>query len=720
MTACTIHISDMHCSACAAKVGKVLAGIASVKSSHINLVRRQVVVEHQDPELPIELLFALEEAGFSPTFRGEEDHDGNQRQLLKRLGIAGLACMQVMMAAVALYAGTPDTMTMGVQHLLHYTSLVFAIPVVCYSATPFFNSALQTLRSGSLNMDVPIALAIGIAFSISLHATVTGSGEVYYDSVAMFTFLLLGARYINTRLQRRFGQTHELLASLPQFALRIDNSVSNRVAAQDLCPGDLIWVDEGAVVPIDGVIERAEWGTRYLVDEATLTGESEWVEKRNQDTVFAGTLNAGPGFAVRAARRFQQSRISDIAKLAEQADVQQAQLTQLTDRIAAIFVPTILLLAAATFSIWQFINPSKAMETALAVLVVSCPCALSLATPAALTAAMTRLRQLGVVLTNGAVLEQIAQVSRVYLDKTGTLTTHVPSIQRTQVLTSKYDHKACLALAVQLQRHASHPYAKAFQRLTLDQEDQTALSDILVVTGQGVQGLLPDGTLLRIGSAVFANALPQPSSPDDQGIYLAAGDDLIARFEVSNTIRSDAEAAIEMLKNQGIEPVILSGDSPQRCADIAGALNIDFHAGCSPEAKLKAIHEDQKRGAKVLMLGDGINDIPVLAGADISATVLEASELVKSKADILLLSTRLSPVAALFRIAGATRTITHQNLIWAAGYNLLAIPFAAAGLMPPWMAALGMAASSILVMTNSCRLLAQRPSNLTESTAAVN
>jgi Cu2+-exporting ATPase len=706
----------MHCSACAAKIRGVSTNFADVQNMHINLVRRQILVEHSDSQTPMELLFALEDAGFSPSISAKIDHDKEQRSLLRRLGVAGLACMQVMMAAIALYAGAMDTMAPGFQHLLHYTSLLFATPVICYAATPFFSSALRTLKNGGLNMDVPIALAIGVAFCISFHATVTGSGEVYYDSVAMFSFLLLGARYINARLQQRFDQSHQLLASLPQYALRIDGDQCQRVPASSLYPDDLIWVDQGGLVPVDGIIVQADQGTRHFLDEASLTGESEWVEKSNQDYVFAGTLNAGPGFTVQVTRRFDQSRIADIAKLAEQADVQRATITRLTDRIAAVFVPTILILAAATYVAWQRVDPSMALETALAVLVVSCPCALSLATPAALTAAMTRLRQLGVVLTNSSVLERIIKVRRIYLDKTGTLTTQIPSIQRTQILTTRYSPGSCMALAVQLQRHASHPYAKAFQRLSTSKEDSPELSQIAVVTGQGVQGQLPNGTQVRIGNAKFVGTLQQPqSTPNDQGIYLAAGSEVIARFEVSNTIRSDAKASIDMLKAQGISPIILSGDSRQRCAQIADALDIDFQADCSPEAKLRAIHADQQRGSKVLMLGDGINDIPVLAGADVSAVVLEASDLVKSKSDVLLLSPRLAPVASLFHIAKATRAITYQNLIWAAGYNLLAIPFAAAGLMPPWLAALGMAGSSILVMTNSCRLLAnrenQRPTN---------
>ncbi len=712
MTISTISVSDMHCAACASKIRSALAGLQDVRATHINPVRRQVLVEHGDAIGTLDILSTIESAGFTPTLAGLDDHDARQRSLLKRLGVAGLAMMQVMMAAVALYAGHFEGMEAAYTRLLQYTSLVFTIPVICYSAMPFFTSALGSMRRGTaLSMDVPVALAIAIAFATSLYHTLTGTGEVYYDSVVMFTFLLLGARYIGNRLQHRFDMTSHLLSALPRTATveRQENRISVPVSA--LVAGDMIWVSEGAQVPVDGELDTQT----AALDEALLTGESDWVHKTAHDSIFAGTLNRGAAFRMRASRAFDQSRIADIAQLADQAAVKDAPITRLTDRVAGVFIPAVLGLAAFTFLAWQILSasPERALVAALTVLVVSCPCALSLATPAALTAAMTRLRQLGVVLTRGDALERALQVDRIYVDKTGTLTDDRPRITSVTCFEPAWPEADCLGLAAALQRYSSHPYARAFQAVATVRTFE--LTNVTTVTGGGVAGSL-SAHQVRIGSAAFALDADTEDAAD-QAVFLSLDGAPLARFDMTNRIRPDAAAAVDALKQRGIEPVMLSGDSTERCAETARDLGIGFLARQTPEAKLAAIRADQAAGRTVLMLGDGINDVPVLAGADLSAAVVEASELVKSKADVLLLSRRLAPLVDLFRVAAATRHITHQNLIWAALYNLTAIPVAALGLMPPWLAALGMASSSILVMLNATRLLAAAPGTAPDGVA---
>ncbi|MGE0621000.1 MAG: heavy metal translocating P-type ATPase [Pseudomonadales bacterium] len=696
----TISVSDMHCAACASKIRRALAGLEDVRTTHINPVRRQVLVEHGETLTPLDILNTIESAGFTPTLAGLDDHDARQRSLLKRLGIAGLAMMQVMMAAIALYAGHFDGMEPAYERLLQYTSLVFTIPVVCYSAMPFFTSALGSLRPGAaLSMDVPVALAIAVAFGTSLYHTLNGSGEVYYDSVVMFTFLLLGARYIDNRLQHRFDLTGALLSALPRTATVERDGEPREVPAASLAPADVVWVAEGAQVPVDGRLlsEAAR------LDEALLTGETDRVEKSRGDEVFAGTLNRGAGFRLQATRAFDQSRIADIAELADQAAARQAPITRLTDRIAGIFIPTVLGLAAVVFVAWQFVAPDRALIAALTVLVVSCPCALSLATPAALTAAMTRLRQLGVVLTSSEALERAVRVDRVYIDKTGTLTEDRPEIAAVTTFEPSWSEADCLDIAGALQRHSSHPYARAFSATGPDRG--FVLTAVDTVTGGGVRGLI-SGRTVRIGSAAFALGADRAGA-DDRAVFLSLDGAPLARFDLTNRIRPDAAEAVQALRRLGVEPLMLSGDSVERCAETADRLGIGYLPRQSPEAKLAAIRADQASGRTVLMLGDGINDVPVLAGADLSAAVVEASDMVKSKADVLLLSRRLAPLTELFRVALATRRITHQNLIWAALYNLTAIPIAALGLMPPWLAALGMASSSTLVMLNATRLLSE-------------
>jgi Cu2+-exporting ATPase len=328
--------------------------------------------------------------------------------------------------------------------------------------------------------------------------------------------------------------------------------------------------------------------------------------------------------------------------------------------------------------------------------VVSCPCALSLATPAALTAAMTRLRQLGIVLTSSTALEKVPLIDRVFIDKTGTLTMDDPVIREIEVLNEAYDQDQCLAVAAALQRHSTHPVARAFASLPR----AAGLATVHTVTGSGVEGTL-DGMPVRMGSAAFVGV----DGAQDNDVYLGVDGAPAARFVLSHRIRPDARHAVEALSARGITPMMMSGDSIERCRETAGALGVEFRARQTPEDKLEAIRREQSAGRRVLMLGDGINDIPVLAGADVSAAVVEASDLVKSRADVLLLNRRLYPLVDLIHIGGMTRRVIRQNLFWAALYNLIAIPIAALSLVPPWLAALGMASSSTLVMANAARLI---------------
>lgn len=710
MTISTINVSDMHCAACSSKIRQALAGLQGIHAAHINPAKRMVFVDHDQTLSALDLLRQIESAGFNPALAGGDDHDAAQKVLLKRLGIAGLAMMQVMMAAFALYAGAFNGMEPAYVRLLELTSLIFCIPVVCYSAVPFFRNALSVLANPGrgINMDVPIALAIAIAFTASLWATLQGGGDVYYDSVVMFTFLLLGARYIDNRLRRRFDASSGLLAALPASATRFNGVDRESISVAAITAGDRIWVGEGEQIPVDGELTSA----LATLDEALLTGESDWVRRSAGDAVYAGSLNRGTSFEIRATAAYDRSRIADIAALADRAEIRNAPSVQLADRVAAVFVPGILTIAALTFVIWSFIDPDRALLACLTVLVVSCPCALSLATPATLTAAMSRLRQLGIVLTRSSALEEMLRIDRVFFDKTGTLTIHEPSIESIEILDPAFSEARCLALAASLEQYSAHPYARAFSTstgtATTDRADSGEVADsvalvdsVETVTGQGVQGLW-QGRSVKIGSPGFAG---NTADPDSRAIYLAVDGVPRARFTLSDQIREDALDSLSALKSLGIEPIMLSGDADVHCAQTARALEIGYLARQTPESKLAHLDEQKADGHQVLMVGDGINDVPVLARADVSVAVVEASDLVKSKADVLLLTRKLGPLVDLFTIARTAGRITRQNLLWALIYNATAIPVAALGFMPPWLAALGMASSSTLVMLNASRLL---------------
>ncbi len=704
MTLSTIRIGDMHCANCVTKVEQALRHAPGVEASFVNAARRLVLIEHSPDTDPASLLRCIEDAGFEPSLSRVEADNARQRDLLKRLGVAGLGMMQVMMFAIALYAGAFDGMDEAYRRLLQFASLLFCIPVVFYSALPFYRSALAARRQG-LGMDVPVAIAISMAFGVSLVHTITGDGEVYYDSVVMFTFLLLLARYVDDRLKTRFDDANGALAALPDSA-QVLGSDGRLIATplHEIGIGARVWVEQGNDVPLDGQVSSDE----AVLDESVLTGESDWVRRKRGERVFAGTSNRGAGFELLVTAAATDSRVAAIAELAARSQADKPRVALFADAIARRFVPAVLLLAATTWLVWNLLDPERAFVAALTVLVVSCPCALSLATPAAITAAMTRLRQNGIVLTRSDALEQAARLDAAIVDKTGTLTVAEPERAGTDWLLPESARPLTdddlLTAAAALERTASHPLARAFADVPV--ADPGSVSDVRLVAGAGVEGRYR-GRTIRVGSAPFCHA----ESHDDRSraVYVAVDGNPVARLRIREAPRRDAAAAIAGLRQAGLAVTMVSGDSPERCAALAGRLGIDYVAQQSPETKLAMTRDLQSRGHRVLAVGDGINDVPALAAADVAVAVLESSDLVKAQADVLLTSRRLGALVDLVSVSRRAVRVIRQNLLWALAYNLTAIPLAACGLMPPWVAALGMAGSSMLVMTNAARLLARTP-----------
>jgi Cu2+-exporting ATPase len=700
MTVTTINVSDMHCASCSNKIRNALSQFADIQQLQFNPVRRQVFITHDDALSSSYLLEQIELAGFHPHLESDsrlvwqESHD-----LLKRLGVAGLAMMQVMMVQIALYAGAFQGIEDSMRRLLEYTALLFCIPVVVYSAVPFFRSALTSMRHG-LNMDAPIALAVFIAFSISLVNTLRGSGEVYYDSVVMFTFLMLGARYLEQRLRHRLGVEDSLQAAMPRTATVVDGAQMMPTPLAEVAVGARLWIAEGEQVPLDGTVDS----DGALLEEALLTGESDWQTRKRGEQVFAGTLNRGHGFYLRVAAGLTDSRVAEIDRLANTALDAKHHLARLADKVARVFVPSILFIAAATYLIWSLFVPENALSAALAVLVVSCPCALSLATPAALTAALTRLRQAGILVKNSRALEVADDLAHVFFDKTGTLTDPRTRIVNVHVI-GKHSEQQCREYAAALQAHASHPLAEAFKDAAV-----TPAAGAEVVTAQGVKGMI-EGHQVSIGSAEFCG-FPGPEAEEavadatrDKQVYLSIDHVPAAIFTVDNSVRADAASTIDALQTDGLSVHMLSGDNPANCAALAARLGINYVAGSLPEAKPEVLQRAREGKGGVLYVGDGVNDLPALASADVSVATLETTDLVKSKADVLLLTRRLAALCDFLHIGTRSRQIMRQNLLWALLYNLIAIPLAAFGYAPPWAAALGMSISSLIVMANATRIL---------------
>ncbi len=691
MTVTTINVADMHCAACTGKIRAALLKLSDVSQLQFNPVRRQVFVTHADTLAASQLLERIEDIGFNPRLENDSRLDSAaDKTLLKRLGIAGLAMMQVMMVQIALYAGAFQGIDEGIRRLLEFTALLFCIPVVTYSAVPFFSNALKFRRQG-LNMDTPIALAIAIAFAISLTSTLSGSGEVYYDSVVMFSFLMLGARYLEQRMRHRLQVEDSLLGALPATALVVRAGRKEEIPLADILRGHELWIPEGARIPADGQLLSAT----ATVEEAWLTGEDEWRDYERGAQLYAGTLNTGAGFSMAVTNLPQDSRIAEIDKLAHTALTHKHKLARLADAVARVFIPSILGLAGLTYLLWNIVDPSQALPAALAVLVVSCPCALSLATPTAITAALTRLRQAGVLVKHSQALEGATRVSDVYFDKTGTLTDPRPELEDT-VAQGAYDTNYCLAVAAALQIHSHHPLARAFHRPT-----PFLASDVEMSTGAGISGTV-DGKTVRIGSAAFCDLSATRALSSGKTVYLAIDGKPAAVFTLSHNMRNDAATTVSQLKSLGLKVHMLSGDNDKNCATVAGRLGIDYHATASPESKPVAIGAAH---GSAMYVGDGVNDLPALASADISAATLETADLVKSKADIVLLSKRLGTLVDFVCIGRKTRKVMYENLGWALAYNVIAIPLAALGYVPPWGAALGMSLSSLIVMANASRLL---------------
>jgi Cu2+-exporting ATPase len=634
--------------------------------------------------------------------RQEQLYKKERHQALKRLAVAGLGAMQVMMLAVAMYAGDYYGMESHMQIFFRWVSLVIATPVVFYSARPFFQGAWRDIRRRQLGMDVPVALAVGGAYLASCWATISHSGEVYFDSVTMFTFFLLAGRYLEMAARHRAGQaTEELVKMLPAMATRLTPQGGEVVAVAELRPGDRVRIKPGDSIPADGRVVEG----RSSVDESLLTGESLPLTRGVGERLVGGSVNVESPLVMAVEKVGEDTVLAAIQRLLNRAQSEKPRLASMADRVAGWFVGVILLLAALTGWWWQQHDPAQAGWIVLSMLVVTCPCALSLATPAALTAATGSLTRMGVLTTRGHALETLARATHIVLDKTGTLTVGRLVLEKVNVLGVR-DEASCLQIAAALEQVSEHPVGRALAKQDcggLQVEDANA------VPGLGVEGLV-DGIRFRIGRpdyvAALSGTLVEPGDEATQ-TEVVLGDErgLLARFALGDALRPGAEAAIAELRQLGLSPMLYSGDSLEVVARVANQLGIaDFSARMRPDDKLQSLKTLQARGAVVAMVGDGVNDAPVLAGAQISLAMGSGTQLAQATADMVLLSEDLRHIPEAVRMARATLRVIRQNLGWAVIYNMVALPLAAAGFVAPWLAAIGMSASSLLVVLNALRL----------------
>lgn len=715
----SLILEGITCAACVWLSERHVKALPGVLDFSVNYSTHRARVRWDDRRLKLsEILRAIAAIGyiahpFDPD-RQEQVQKRERSLALRRLAVAGLGMMQVMMLAVALYVGPEQGMEPHIVQFIRWVSLLITLPVVFYSGASFFANAWRDLRHRRLGMDVPVALAVGSTFAASAWATVTQGGEVYFESVTMFVFFLLTSRFLEMNARQRAGQAVEALGKLlPGFATRVRaDGTEETVSVADLAPGDRLRIAPGAPVPADGVVLEG----RSSVDESLMSGESLPRSRCAGDALVGGTVNVESPLLMRVEHVGQDTVLSGIQRLLERAQAEKPALARMTERGTGWFVLLILLVAGLAAGYWWTVDPGKAFWVAVAVLVVSCPCALALATPVALTAATGFLTRLGVLVTRGHALETLARATHIVFDKTGTLTEGRIGVHEVWS-TGRLPDARCKALAAALETGSEHPVGKALRGLAQVHPPAEAQRSF---PGRGIEARL-DGSLYRIGTVDFVAELPEGPGPGaalqrqaeglrrrwpDAGlVYLGGPQGLLAVFALGDELRPGAAAAVAALRGMGLEILLLSGDAPEPVARTAAQLGITrYQASMLPAQKLAAIEALQQNGAVVAMVGDGINDAPVLSRAQVSIAMAGGTELAQASADMILHTDRLEQLAVATERARSTLRIIGQNLVWALGYNVVALPVAAAGWLSPWLAALGMSLSSLLVVLNSLRL----------------
>ena len=687
----------MRCAACAWLIDRALARETGVLDTTANAVTGRIRIAWDPARTPLSaLLHRLAMLGYRPYLATgdarEQARLSERRRWLLRLGVAGLGSLQAMMLAEALYLDVNATMPLPTRDLFRWLTFLVSTPVVFYSGWPFLAGMARELRARHVGMDTLIASSTLLAYFASLVETIRGGTHVWYDAAVMFVFLLLAARMLEQRARNvATAQVDALARAQPVFAIRErDDGTRESVPPSALRRDDVVCVPAGEGVPADGVL--LDGAADF--EEALLTGESRPVRRHAGETVYAGTTCRERPARLRVTATGTSTRLSQLAELVDRAQGHRPPLARAADRIGRHFVLTLLVLAVAVYTGWRLYQPERAFEVTLALLVISCPCALSLSVPAVLAAAHGALARCGVLATRPEALDTLARATDVVFDKTGTLSDGRPARVAVDVF-GELGTEAATRVVAALEQDSGHPIATAFA----DVDARDAATSVVARAGLGVEGDV-DGRHWRFGRADWA-----AGRDDDGALWLGDGERGVARFTLDEKPRDDAAAALAALRAQGMRIHLASGDGDAAVQRLAQALGIDATlARQSPEDKLARVRQLQSEGRIVAMVGDGLNDAPVLAGADVSVAMGEGAPLAQQAADLVATGPSLLRIADAVRIARLSRRLVKQNLAWSAGYNLLAVPLAAAGMVTPWIAALGMAVSSLVVTLNALRL----------------
>jgi P-type Cu2+ transporter len=712
-----LGIEGITCAACGWLIEKQLNKLNFIESISVNVTTQRALVKWNKAGDLSEIIKQLKSLGYHGFPFNENENEKAfkkaNRDYIKRILIAALGMMQVMTYAIAVYIGEFQDLEEKYQRFFHWLSGLIATPVVFYSAAPFFKSAFNNLKHGHFGMNLPVSIAILCGYLASCFSLLSNQNAYYFDSIVMFTFFLLIGRFLEHRAryqslikQQNFNQLLPLTASRKNS----DGSVTE-VSLKQINLGDILIIYSGGVIPVDGILLQHEAD----INEAILSGEFLPVTKHTGDRLLSGTTNHSASLQMKVTNRLAQSHLQSLINLQSKAEQLKPQSISLSDRVAHWYVLILLTMVLATACYWWLVEPDKTFSIVLSVLVVSCPCALSLATPAVVTAATTRLSDLGLMLRSADALQDLNQVNKVYFDKTGTLTTGKMTLTGITVLpfdkglttnNQQMNQDTCLQIAFLLERASSHPIAQAFnfepQAITMK------ATDLKETPGMGVSGII-EGKHYLLGNVKLMQNIELQFEPTESinatDVFLACESQHIATFRLQDSLKGSAKQAVSKLKQQNYTVGLLTGDSQSAANQVAKQLGIDdVNFELSPEQKLSFIHQQQLDGHQCLMVGDGFNDVGALASAKMSITLGSGTELSKNSSAAVLVSNDLNTIASALSIAKKVSNVIKQNLAWAVGYNLFALPFAMMGLIPAWLAAIGMSLSSLVVVLNALRL----------------
>lgn len=690
-------LPGVRCAACIAKIERGLTHMPGVRAARVNLTAKRVAIDH-DAEIDVPALrSALDALGFAaePVVVQNDDlaHRRESRQLLKALGIAGFAAMNIMLLSVSVWSGADG----ATRQLFHWLSAMIAMPTVAYAGQPFFRSAWGALRHGRTNMDVPISIGVLLATALSLFETITGGPHAYFDGAVSLIFFLLAGRFLDSAMRDRArdGATALMRQMAPGGAVLLPDGGTEWRTAEEIRPGMALLVSAGESFAADGLVEAGE----SAVDRSLITGESRAEPVATGSAIIAGSLNLTGPLTVRVTATGPDTAIAGMARLMEAAGQGRSRYVRIADRAARYYAPAVHTLAAAAFIGWMIAGAGwhASLLIAVAVLIVTCPCALGLAVPVAQVVASGALMRRGLLVKDGSALERLAEADRVCLDKTGTLTLGRPELVSAEDLDAG-ERGAALTLA----RASNHPLSRSLARALSDAGVEAAeVKDLQEVPGMGMEGRA-GGLRVRLGRPDWIGAAAAGEAMLSCAFAIEGRPPHLLRF--ADRLRPDAEEAVVRMTRMGMEPVILSGDRREAVAAVAARVHAPAMVGMTPDQKLKAIQRLAGAGHRVLMIGDGLNDGPALAAGHVSIAPSSASDVGQNAADIVFLGDGLLPVPIAIAAARRTMRVVRQNFALAIGYNILAVPLALFGMVTPLIAAIAMSTSSIIVVANALRL----------------